>query len=178
LAVVSGGGGGDAYPVLRAYADALDAITAAGLKTAMFLGPDLPPAQRTELKRLLLPRSGDLLLFDFRPDLVSFLPHAAVTVSMAGYNTIAELLAHEKRAVVVPRVYPRREQWLRAHALQDLGLLRCIDPERLSPAAVVQAVAEARMLGTTPSMPIDFGGLRRITRAARRLLRIPDAPTA
>ncbi|HSV05983.1 MAG TPA: glycosyltransferase, partial [Candidatus Binatus sp.] len=95
---------------------------------------------------------------------------ASVTVSMAGYNTVAEVLAHEKPAVVVPRVYPRREQWLRAHALEERGLLRTIDPENLSPDALIEAMSAELRGGTPPPPSIDFGGLKRITRRARLLL--------
>jgi len=71
---------------------------------------------------------------------------------------------------VVPRVYPRREQWLRAHALEERGLLRTVDPENLSPAALIDAMS-AELRGGTPAMPpIDLGGLRRITGRAQHLL--------
>src|SRR5437762_3335995 len=126
--VLGAGGGGDGFALLKAYADAVGKLGREGVKSVVCLGPDMPPQQRNELKKRLLPQSDRVLLFDFRPDLVSFLPLASVTVSMAGYNTVAEVLAHEKPAVVVPRVYPRREQWLRAHALEERGLLRTVDP--------------------------------------------------
>ena len=170
LSVVSAGGGGDGFALLRAYADAVDRLGRDGVKSVVCLGPDMPPQQRNDLKRRLLPLSDHVLLFDFRPDLVSFLPLASVTVSMAGYNTVAEVLAHEKPAVVVPRVYPRREQWLRAHALEERGLLRTIDPENLSPDALIEAMSAELRGGTPPPAPIDFGGLKRITHRARLLL--------
>jgi predicted glycosyltransferase len=170
LSVVSAGGGGDGFALLRAYADAVGQLGREGVKSVVCLGPDMPPQQRNELKKRLLPQSDHVLLFDFRPDLVSFLPLASVTVSMAGYNTVAEVLAHEKPAVVVPRVYPRREQWLRAHALEERGLLRTVDPENLSPAALIDAMSAELRGGTPPMPPIDFGGLRRITGRAQHLL--------
>jgi len=176
LAVVSAGGGGDGFPLLRTYADITDEVSAQGLRSAVFLGPDMPPPQRSELKQLLLPRL-DVLLFDFRPDLVSFLPLAAVTVSMAGYNTVAEVLAHQKRALVVPRTFPRREQWIRAHELERRGLLTTLDIDRLSAPTLLDAIGER--LATPPAVvPVDFGGLRRIGRRARRLLDLPDPPGA
>jgi predicted glycosyltransferase len=170
LSVVSTGGGGDGFALLRAYADAAGTLGREGVKSVVCLGPDMPPQQRSDLKQRLLPLSDRVLLFDFRPDLVSFLPHAAVTVSMAGYNTVAEVLVHGKPAVVVPRVFPRREQWLRAHALEERGLLRTIDPEQLSPAALIEAMSAELTSGTPATPPIDFGGLRRITSHAQRLL--------
>ena len=144
-----------------------------GVKSVVCLGPDMPPEQRNDLKQRLLPRS-DVLLYDFRPDLVSFLPLASVTVSMAGYNSVAEVLAHEKAAVVVPRVFPRREQWLRAHALEERGLVRTIDTADLNPQRLIDAMSAGLMSGAPSAGSIDFGGLRRITRRAQRLLGIAE----
>ena len=174
LALVSAGGGGDGYALLRAYADALEVQSPGVAKSVVCLGPDMPPQHRNDLKQRLLPRR-DVLLFDFRPDLVSFLPLASVSVTMGGYNTIAEVVAHHKRAVVVPRVYPRREQWLRAHALEDLGLLQTVDPAALSPETLGEAI-RGRLATLAPALAVDFGGLRRITRQARVLLGLEDAP--
>ena len=174
LALVSAGGGGDGYPLLRAYADALEVHSPGVSKSVVCLGPDMPPRQRNDLKQRLLPRSGSVFLFDFRPDLVSFLPLAAVSVSMAGYNTIAEVVAHQRRAVVVPRVFPRREQWLRARALEDLGLLQTVDPAALSAETLGEAI-RGRLAMPPPALAMDFGGLRRITRRARALLGLGDA---
>ena len=174
LAMVSVGGGGDGFPLLRTYADVVDELAATGLRTAMFLGPDLPPSQRTELKQLLLPRP-DMLLFDFRPDLVSFLPLAAITVSMAGYNTVAEVLAYRKRAVVIPRTFPRREQWIRAQTLARRGLLATLDLDALSAPALLAAIRERLLAPLPPEGAVDLGGLRRIARRARHLLDLPES---
>ena len=171
---MSAGGGGDGYPLLRAYADALEVHSPGVSKSVVCLGPDMPPRQRNDLKQRLLPRSGSVFLFDFRPDLVSFLPLASVSVSMGGYNTIAEVVAHQKRAVVVPRVYPRREQWLRARALEDLGLLQTVDPAAFSAETIGEAI-RGRLAMPPPALAMDFGGLRRITRRARVLLGLDDA---
>lgn len=170
LAVVSAGGGGDGYPILRAYADAVGELAPDGIKSAVFLGPDMPAHERNELKRLLLPRSEDVFVFDFRPDLVHFLPLAAVTVSMAGYNTVAEVVAHQKRAVVVPRIHPRLEQWMRADVLEHRGLVRSVHPDHLRPDTLAASVRTALAAESPAEPPIDFGGLRRIARRTRRLL--------
>jgi len=173
LSIASAGGGEDGYPLLRTYADAVGKLPHQGLKSVVCLGPDMPPAQRNDLKQRLLP-CGDVVLYDFRPDLVSFLPLASVTVSMAGYNTVAEVLAHQKAAVVVPRVFPRREQWLRAHALEERGLVRTIDMADLNPERLIEAMSAGLMSGAPSPGSIDFGGLRRITRRAQRLLGIAE----
>lgn len=173
LVVVGVGGGGDGYPLLDAYANALDRLHTE-VRSAIFLGPDLPAVERHDLKRRLLPRSARVAVFDFRPDFVDFLPLAALTISMAGYNTTAEILAHRNRAVLVPRVFPRREQWLRAKLLADQGLVRLVEPEGLGGAQLAAVIDDALAQPPPVPQPVDFGGLRRIAKRARRLLGLPE----
>ncbi|MDH3591772.1 MAG: hypothetical protein OER88_07835, partial [Planctomycetota bacterium] len=87
---------------------------------------------------------------------------ADVVVSMAGYNTICELACAGARAVVVPRVFPRREQWVRAHALAQRRAIRMIEPEGLEPAALIHVVRE-RLSDRypDPGWGLDFRGLER-----------------
>lgn len=173
--VVSCGGGGDGYDLISTYIAAAAPLVEKGIQSAIFLGPDMPPVQRRELKRRLLPLSDHFLTFDFRPDLVSFLPLASACVSMAGYNTVCELAALRKTAVVVPRTYPRVEQLLRARAFASLNLLHVLAPEELNPEtlrAVLQSLLGASGDAGPGELPagVDFAGLSRITRRTRKLL--------
>ena len=45
---------------------------------------------------------------------------------MGGYNTVCEVLSFQKQALIVPRVRPRSEQWIRAERLRDLQLIDVI----------------------------------------------------
>jgi predicted glycosyltransferase len=169
---VSCGGGGDGYALIDAYVDAGKQLAAKGVKSFVFLGPDMPPGQRRRLKERLLPLSENIHTFDYRPDLISFLQLSTASLSMAGYNTVCELVSLRKAAVVVPRVQPRLEQLLRARALADRGLLEVVMPDDLVSRTLFDALhtaiagAAARSLSPLPSS-IDFGGLRRIARRAR-----------
>jgi predicted glycosyltransferase len=172
LVVVSCGGGGDGYPLVRAYADVVDSFVQRGVHSAVFLGPDMPAEQRRDLKQRLLPLSERVHTYDFRPDLVAFLRLAAVSVSMGGYNTICELMGQRTPSVVVPRAYPRVEQVLRAEAFAARGLLRMIHPEVFSPAALEHEVTAQLSSGLrpTPIEGLDFAGLSRIARRVRKQL--------
>ncbi len=175
LVVASCGGGGDGATLLETFVEAVRPLLAGGLQAAVFLGPDMPPAQRRELKRLLLPLSAHVATYDFRPDLVAFLRLASVSVSMAGYNTMCETLALGTPALVVPRTTPRLEQVLRARAFEGHGLARVIPPDQLTPEALRRALQEvlamprARAAAALPP-GVDFGGQRRITRRVRKHL--------
>ncbi|MFQ5667447.1 MAG: glycosyltransferase family protein [Candidatus Binatia bacterium] len=180
LVVVSCGGGGDGYPLIRTYVDAVDPLVRDGVRSAIFLGPDMTAAQRRELKRRILPRREHFLTFDFNPSLVAFLELAAASVSMAGYNTVCEVIALRKPALVVPRIYPRVEQLLRANAFAAHGLLQVLHPDQLDPNAMRTALGT--LLNTRPGWPaaelptgMDFAGLHRVARRVGKLLGSADA---
>ncbi len=174
LVVASCGGGGDGYPLMRTYVEAMESVRRTDLRSAVFLGPDMPPMERLELKKRLLPLSDRFMTFDFRADLVSFLQIASACVCMGGYNTVSELVALRKPAVVVPRTYPRIEQLLRANALAKLGLLRVLPPEQLTPENLRAALLPllGRRVPRLKQLPagVDFAGLTRIARRVRKLL--------
>ena len=178
LVVASCGGGGDGYRLMQTYVNAMETVDRKGLRSAVFLGPDMPPIERQELKRRLLPMSDRFMTFDFRADLVAFVQASSACVCMGGYNTVCELVALRKPAVVVPRTYPRLEQLLRANALADLGLLRVLQPEQLTPenlrAALLQLLDRVPHLSPLPA-GVDFAGLTRITRRVRKLLALNGA---
>lgn len=179
LVVVSCGGGGDGYPLIHTYIDAAEPLARDGVHSAVFLGPDMPAVQRRELKRRLLPLSDRFHTYDFRPDLVSFLHLASASVSMAGYNTVCELIAMRKPAVVVPRSYPRVEQLLRAEAFAALGLLRVLRPDALSAEALrkeIDGLLHPQTSSDGAPLPegIDFAGLSRIARRVRKHLGIAE----
>jgi len=177
MVVVCCGGGGDGAPLIRAYAAMVQKLPPEALYSVVFLGPDMPPAERRELKNILLPLHDRVLLFDYRPDLTAFLRLAAVTVSMAGYNTMCEVVSLGKRAVVVPRGHPRVEQVLRARSFEKLGLVHVVDAADLSAdtlsRAVFDALSELRSPASEqPKLPtgMDFGGRRRIAKRVERFL--------
>ncbi len=90
--------------------------------------------------------------------------------SMGGYNTICEVLSFEKHALIVPRVDPEPEQWIRAQRLRDMGLLDVLHPAELSPQALTGWLA--RDLGPPPASRsrVDLGGLARIPGLLAELL--------
>jgi predicted glycosyltransferase len=61
-------------------------------------------------------------------------------VCLGGYNTFCEVLSLKKRSLIVPRVTPRAEQLLRAQAAAGLGLAQTLDPARLTPETLAEAI--------------------------------------
>ena len=54
---------------------------------------------------------------------------AQAVVAMGGYNTFCEVLSFDKRALLVPRTEPRREQFIRACRAQEAGLLTVLEDD-------------------------------------------------
>ena len=135
-------------------------------------GPDLPPAKTQMIRRLAQTQSGVRVL-DFTDDMQSYTNAADVIVSMAGYNTICEILTLRKRAVVVPRVCPGEEQLIRAERMSQLSLFKMILPWDLSPQTLMDAVTDQIDLlraGAEGPPSIDLGALPRVTEILTELM--------
>jgi predicted glycosyltransferase len=63
-------------------------------------------------------------------------------LSMGGYNTVCEILSLKKRAIIVPRVRPVEEQWIRAERMARLDLLTAIHPDSLTPHNLLRTILE------------------------------------
>jgi predicted glycosyltransferase len=97
-------------------------------------------------------------------------------IAMGGYNTMCEVLSLEKHALIVPRVHPNREQWIRARRMCELGLIHVLHPDLLHPDSLAEWLA--RDLGPPPASRsvLDFGGLERIPRLLAEVLASAPAP--
>jgi predicted glycosyltransferase len=74
-------------------------------------------------------------------------------VSMAGYNTVGEIMRTRKPALLVPRVRPSEEQLIRAQRLKQRGLQQMLHPADLRPATLR---AELDTLLTRPPPPLEL----------------------
>ncbi len=63
-------------------------------------------------------------------------------VSMGGYNTVSEILSFGKQALIIPRVYPRQEQLIRAERLHKRGLIDYIHPGEATPDKLARWLAQ------------------------------------
>jgi predicted glycosyltransferase len=133
LVLVMAGGGGDGRQLLGAVLEAI-ALKSDGPDFSCLLvgGPLMPPSDRRRVLELVAERPF-VRYIDFVEDAGSYIAAADVVVSMGGYNSVSEVLAAQKSAIIVPRISPRREQLIRAEALSRRELLRMIHPDELRP---------------------------------------------
>jgi predicted glycosyltransferase len=125
------GGGQDGVHLAQAFLR----TRLAGRRGVLLTGPFMHPGARQALTREAAARD-DLLVVDFLEEPLELMPHADRIVSMGGYNSVLEGLACERPLLVVPRVAPRQEQWIRAERLREVGLLDVLHPASLGPHAL------------------------------------------
>jgi predicted glycosyltransferase len=140
-----------------------------GPTSLLICGPSLPAPERDRIINLSRHHSH-VIVREFMGDLMSHLAAADAIVSMAGYNTVCEVLTLGKRAVVVPRMRPVQEQWIRAERMDRLGLVRAIHPDNLDPAFLARSVASEILSTDEPPPPrVDLNALERIAELVENL---------
>jgi predicted glycosyltransferase len=180
MVLVTAGGGADGYAMMKVYLQGLAASPPQRpFRTLLISGPEMSPAHRAEIAGVAA-RCAGVTVREFTHDMIGCMNAADLVISMGGYNTVCELLTLRKKAIIVPRVRPVQEQWMRAERMQAMGLLRALHPDTLTPAVLMAAVQEELGRENVRSaslynLPMD--GLPRIARLIGELLpRRPAAP--
>ncbi len=152
------GGGHDGEALAGAF---LQAELPGDMTGVLVTGPLMPWEQRQRVRDDAQQRANVRVL-DFVPEPIALIERADRVIAMGGYNTCCEILSFEKHALIVPRVAPEPEQWIRAQRLRELGLVEVLHPDALSPGALSAWLA--RDLGPPPPIRqrLDLGGLDRI----------------
>jgi predicted glycosyltransferase len=124
--LVTAGGGGDGAEMMDWVLSAYESGAALPWSALLALGPFMAP----ELKEPLIARARALdqvrtLTFDACFETI--MARAAGVVAMGGYNTFCEILSFDRKAIMVPRTRPRREQLIRAQRAESLGLARMLN---------------------------------------------------
>ena len=172
LVLVTAGGGGDGYDLMKTYLKSIRDLSGAEngkgkgngngnghgngngngappVHSLLVLGPEMKPLRKQRLMAKAAVTPGVTRVLEFSTEISSYMNAADLVVSMGGYNTTCEILALQKRAIVVPRVHPVQEQWIRAQRLQDLGLIEMLDPRNLNSEALGAKITAA--LTDTPA---------------------------
>ncbi len=129
--MVTGGGGSDASYFMDKFIDAVRLLSPyipfnAIISTGPFMHPDQYKLLRRRARGLpifITPMGGDTIRFTRRADLV---------ISMAGYNTVCEVLRLRKNAIIVPRAGPSTEQTTRSRIMSERDLFGTIHPTQLT----------------------------------------------
>jgi predicted glycosyltransferase len=123
--LVTTGGGGDGDDLIDWVISAYETDPTLEVPAVFVFGPFINRARRRAfVERIARHPNLEALPFDTKIELL--MKKAAAVVAMGGYNTFCEILSLDKRALVVPRTRPRREQLIRAVEADRLGLLRML----------------------------------------------------
>lgn len=128
------GGGQDGFALGKAFCGSK---IPDGFMGVLIIGPHMNPEERAILHALKEQNSG-LIVFDFLNEPTVFIKEATGIMSMGGYNNVLEILSYEKQAVIVPRVYPRTEQLIRAERLDSLNIVNLLKPEHLTSESLTE----------------------------------------
>lgn len=168
--LVTAGGGADGEDmidwVLRAYETDADLPLPAYIVFGPFLDAATQASFNARIDKL---DNIAATSFDAIPEIL--VSNAAGVVAMCGYNTFCEILSFNRRAVVVPRMHPRLEQFLRASRASELGLLSMLAGDDRD--AAVMATALRHLPQQSPPsravLPGLLDGLDNVNRLIDRL---------
>ncbi|HEV7257995.1 MAG TPA: glycosyltransferase [Bosea sp. (in: a-proteobacteria)] len=132
--VVSGGGSAAALPLFRLCIEAAR-LSTSSRSWRILVGRGVAEADFDGLRQSASP---NVTVERVRPDFPALLARCALSISQAGYNTVLDLVAAGRPAIVVPfDEGGETEQAVRAEAMQRAGLARCL---RLSEGGAAGAV--------------------------------------
>lgn len=126
------GGGQDGFQLAKQFCQA---TIPQDRKAILLTGPFMPNSEKQQLQELAN-RNSAVEVIDRLVEGDLYLAKARRVVGMGGYNTVTGILSYSKPAMIVPRVVPRVEQWIRAKRLADLGWVSCCHPDELSPETI------------------------------------------
>jgi len=136
--LMMGGGGADAFPLARAFVEAIPAVRRElPVEAVLLTGPNMPVRQRDRVARCA---DGSVRVESRYGDATEWIEAAAAIVTMAGYNSLCEVLACQKKALVVPRRGPSAEQRIRSALFSERSLIRSLEPRLLEPANLASSL--------------------------------------
>ena len=138
--LVTVGGGGDGEAIIDWVLSAYEADPDLPYPALLVLGPFMGSQHQADfLRRTNLLPNVEAITFDAHIE--SLMVRAKAVVCMGGYNTFCEVLSFDKRALVIPRTLPRKEQFIRATRAQELGLARMlVDDGQRDPRTMATAL--------------------------------------
>jgi predicted glycosyltransferase len=139
LVVVTTGGGGDGYAVMRTYVSMLEsAAKPLPFKSVLITGPFMPKNKRRKIFKRA--RKQGVRGYHFYRQMEKIFAAADLVVCMGGYNSLCEILSQGTPSLVIPRETPRKEQLIRAQTFKRHNLVDYIPWAELGPTILQQKI--------------------------------------
>ncbi len=126
--LVTSGGGGDGEDLVDWVLAAYEHDPNIPYGAVIVFGPFMSATARESFKDRAA-KFRNIRTLTFTNNLGALMQRAAGVVAMGGYNTFCEILSFDKRAIIVPRTKPRLEQFIRARAARNIGLVEMLDAD-------------------------------------------------
>jgi ATP-binding cassette subfamily B protein len=140
--VATSGGGVDGPALLQAFVHAAARLQPQrGGRWVAVAGPLMADEHHEEIASLA--EAHPIEVHRVIPELRNTIAEADCVVSMAGYNTVCDIMSYRRRSVLVPRARPSREQSLRAQQLRARGVASVIQADELRPESLADAIENA-----------------------------------
>jgi predicted glycosyltransferase len=166
--LVMGGGGKDSFPVAHTFLQAFPLLLQhMRLRALILTGPNMSSAERADL--MAQSAACPVEVLSSAEDATLLLRQAAAVVTMAGYNSLCEVLALRKKALVIPRSGPSAEQRIRSQIFSQQRLIRMLDPDHLTPERLAHELMQLLTDDNIPN-PANIPPLDGAQRAAKQLL--------
>src|SRR5262249_3088105 len=157
--LVSAGGGAVGKRLLETAIAAREQTLLRGSTWRLFAGINCSDADFRELGRLA---KAGIVIERSRADFQELLASCALSVSQAGYNTVAETLQARVRSVLVPfAAGGETEQTLRAELLAARGAATIVPEAALTPEALAHAINRAARAPRPAADLVDLRGAQR-----------------
>jgi predicted glycosyltransferase len=170
--LVTAGGGGDGEElidwVLAAYENDPGALPPALIVFGPFMVPERQATYDARAARLSKVRA-----ITFDAHLEALMARAKAVVAMGGYNTFCEILSFDKPALILPRMVPRLEQYIRARRAAELGLVSILSDENARDPVEMAAALLQLTQQAPPSAVVVPGlldGMPNVNKLARKWL--------
>jgi predicted glycosyltransferase len=165
------GGGQDGAALAEAFAQAAFPPNMVGV---LLTGPFMPAEAKARLCALAQ-ANPRLRLVEYLAEPTLLLKSASRVVAMGGYNTTCEILAYQKPALLVPRIAPRQEQWIRGDRLRRLGLVDLLHPTDLNAQSITNWLHQPTASDAMPQ-PVNLNGLNNLVVELQKLLAAASLP--
>jgi len=165
--VISMGGGAAGKPLIETALAAFPLAKTSNQTWRFLCGPNLDE----ETYQSFRDEAPDGVIIERnRTDFPVLLKNCLVSVSQGGYNTIMDVLLARSSAIIAPySESDESEQCFRAELLQQRGLLRLIEHDRLTPALLARSIDEMAETKPASISGIDFSGAETTARIIAEL---------
>jgi predicted glycosyltransferase len=139
----------------------------------VFTGPFIPEEKLNNWQNLVA-NTNNISVSRYTPNLLSYMQKADLSISMSGYNTTLNIMTTGVRAMILPFTgNDDQEQQMRAEKLEQLGVVKMIQPQELNPEIFAAEIINY-LKKDHNTINFDFNGVENTTSLLKQLIPQPQ----